>query len=194
MPERKGAFIILSGPSGVGKSTVLNAAIRSLDKVWFSVSATTRKPRPGEEDGREYYFVSEERFLEMIREGALLEYAEYAGNHYGTPKAPVLDHVREGYVVVADVDVQGKLQITQRYEGGVSVFIAPPSMEELEHRLRSRGTETEEAIQKRLRAAEGELRYKDGYDYVVVNDTVESAAKALLDIINEAVYQPNEEE
>lgn len=194
MSERKGAFIILSGPSGVGKSTVLNAAIRSLDKVWFSVSATTRAPRPGEKDGREYYFVSEERFLEMIREGALLEYAEYAGNHYGTPREPVLDHVREGYVVVADVDVQGKLQIAQRYEGGVSVFIAPPSMEELEHRLRSRGTETEEVIQKRLKAAEGELRYKDCYDYVVVNDTVESAANQLLDIINEAVRQPNEEE
>ncbi len=192
MPEQNGALIIISGPSGVGKSTVLNRAIRELQKVWFSVSATTRAPRAGEKDGEQYFFVSHDRFQQMIHEDELLEFMTYAGNYYGTPRRPVEEHVADGYIVIADVDVRGKVNICARYNGGVSVFIAPPSMEELERRLRGRGTETEEAIAKRLQAAEGEMAYMDGYDYVVVNDLVERAADELLKIIKNAAAAPTE--
>jgi len=191
MSNSKGALIIISGPSGVGKSTVLERVMRRLDKVWFSVSATTRHPRAGERDGIEYFFVDREQFESMIEEGELLEYMEYAGNYYGTPKTPIEEHVDEGYIVILDVDVRGKLNIRKSYSGGVSVFIAPPSMEALEKRLRGRGTESEETIAKRLAAAANELAYKEGYDHIVVNNNVDEAAEKLFEIINAACV-PNE--
>lgn len=183
MTETGGALIIISGPSAVGKSTVLEKVMKRLPKYWFSISATTRNPRPGESDGVEYYFVSRDRFEQMIAQGELLEYMEYAGNYYGTPRTPIEDHVRDGYIVILDVDVRGKLNIRERYDEGVSVFIAPPSLEELESRLRGRGTETEAVIQKRLAAASHELSYKDTYDFVVVNNDADKAADELLQII-----------
>lgn len=186
MNNPTGALIIISGPSGVGKSTVLERVINKLSKVWFSISATTRSPRKGENDGIEYFFVSRDRFEEMISEGELLEYMEYAGNYYGTPKTPIEEHIKNGYIVILDVDVRGKINIRKSYSGGISVFIAPPSMEELEMRLRSRGTESEEVIQKRLAAAANELAHKDGYDHIVINSSVDEAADKLLKIINEA--------
>ncbi len=183
MTETGGALIIISGPSAVGKSTVLEKVMKRLPKYWFSISATTRNPRPGESDGVEYYFVSRDRFEQMIAQDELLEYMEYAGNYYGTPRTPIEDHVRDGYIVILDVDVRGKLNIRERYDEGVSVFIAPPSLEELESRLRGRGTETEAVIQKRLAAASHELSYKDTYDFVVVNNDADKAADELLQII-----------
>ena len=179
-----GKILIISGPSGCGKSTVLNKVFESVTKHFFSISATTRAPRPGETDGVDYYFITKEQFLDMLHNGKLLEYTEYVGNFYGTPIDPIYEHAREGYTVILDVDVKGFEQITAKLPEAVSVFFAPPSMEELEKRLRGRGTETEETVHKRMLQAETEMAYADRYDHVIVNDTVERAAEELLSIIN----------
>ena len=157
MNDNKGGIYIISGPSGAGKSTVLGKLFTKLDKYFFSISATTRAPRPGEEDGVNYYFVSREKFLSMIENDELLEYAEYVGNFYGTPLKPIYDHVNDGYAVFLDVEVKGKKQVSEKVPEAVSIFIAPPSLEELENRLRLRATDTEEAIAMRLNRAREEL-------------------------------------
>lgn len=181
----KGKILIISGPSGVGKSTVLKEVFAKVDNYFFSISATTRQPRPGETDGVEYYFISREKFEEMIAKDQLLEYAEYAGNYYGTPLEPIYSHSEKGDLVVLDVEVQGYQQIKKKIPEAVSVFIAPPSLEELEARLRGRLTETEERITKRLAIAKGELELAKTYDHIVVNDNVKDAAEKIFAVIQE---------
>ena len=175
----KGKTFIISGPSGVGKSTVLKELFQDRDDLYFSVSATTRPPRPGEINGVHYHFTDVDEFRKMISEDAFLEYAEYVGNFYGTPKAPVEKWLEEGRDVVLEIEVQGGRQIKKVAPDCVSLFILPPSLKVLEKRLRGRGTETEEVIEKRLAAAADEIRCVKDYDYAVINDTVE---QAVLDI------------
>ncbi len=179
----KGQLYIISGPSGSGKSTVLREVFKRRDRLWFSVSATTREPRPGERDGVDYFFVTREEFDRMAASGELLEHAVYVKNCYGTPRKPVLDRMEQGIDVILDIDVQGAGQVKEKMPDAVTVFIAPPSVEELGRRLRGRSTESEEKIQERLRTAAAELERAKTYDYIVVNDRVERAAEELLAIM-----------
>ena len=177
--KKKGLLIVISAPSGGGKGTVLKELFRRNENLRMSVSATTRVPRPGEEHGVHYYFITKDAFKQNIENGAMLEYAEYCGNFYGTPKAPVQSWLDEGYDVVLEIEVQGGRQIKAAAPDCVSVFLLPPSLEVLEKRLRGRGTETEAVIEKRLAAAREEIPCVRDYDYAVINDTVE---QAVLDI------------
>ena len=181
--SEKGKLLVISGPSGAGKSTVVFKAIEGREDVCFSTSVTTRSPRPGEVDGREYFFVNFERFREMVENDELLEHAEYVANRYGTPRAYVEQRMAEGLNVVLDIEVQGARQVRKKMPDAVLIFIAPPSIEELERRLRGRGTDTEAAIEGRLIRARQEFQEADFYDYLIVNDDVEKAAAKLNAII-----------
>lgn len=179
----KGKTFIVSGPSGVGKSTVLRELFRGRDDLYFSISATTREPREGEEDGVHYHFIDVSRFQELIESDSLLEYAEYVGNFYGTPKKYVDKAMNEGKDVILDIEVQGAIQVKTKRPDTVRIFIAPPSWDELERRLRSRGTDSDEKIQKRLLRAKTELQTADVYDYFVINDTVDRAVREISAIM-----------
>ena len=181
--SEKGKLLVISGPSGAGKSTVVFKAIEGRSDVCFSTSVTTRAPRPGEVDGREYFFIDFKRFHEMVKNDELLEHAEYVTNCYGTPRAYVEQRLNEGMNVVLDIEVLGARQVRKKMPGAVLIFIAPPSLVELERRLRGRGTDTEEAVQGRLTRARQEYREADFYDYLIVNDDAEKAAKQLSAII-----------
>ncbi|MGM9522079.1 MAG: guanylate kinase [Oscillospiraceae bacterium] len=185
----KGLIFIVSGPSGCGKSTVLHEVFKKRDKLYFSVSATTREPRLGERDGIEYFFLTHEKFKEMLAHDEFLEHAEYAGNSYGTPRGPVEEKLGEGYDVVMDIEVKGAKQVKDKRPDAVSVFIKPPSLEVLEMRLRGRSTETEEKILERLETAKIEIEAAKCYDYIVVNDEVDRAAAELLDIMESSKAQ-----
>ena len=182
--KEKGKLIVVSGPSGVGKSTVVFNAIGDRNDCCFSTSATTRDPRPGELDGREYFFVDDAEFDRMIENNELLEHAEYVSHKYGTPRAFVLNKLEEGYNVILDIEVNGARQVNQKMPEAVMIFVAPPSLAELETRLRNRGTETEDTIRARLDRARQEYREADFYDYIIINDDVEKAADELSAIIN----------
>ena len=181
--SEKGILLVISGPSGAGKSTVVFKAIEGREDICFSTSVTTRSPRPGEVDGREYFFVNFERFREMVENDELLEHAEYVANRYGTPRAYVEQRMSEGMNVLLDIEVQGARQVRKKMPEAVLIFIAPPSIEELERRLRGRGTDTEAAIEGRLIRARQEFQEADFYDYLIVNDDVEKAAAKLNAII-----------
>ena len=181
--SEKGKLLVISGPSGAGKSTVVFKAIEGREDICFSTSVTTRSPRPGEVDGREYFFVDFERFREMVENDELLEHAEYVANRYGTPRAYVEQRMAEGMNVLLDIEVQGARQVRKKMPEAVLIFIAPPSIEELERRLRGRGTDTEAAIEGRLIRARQEFQEADFYDYLIVNDNVEKAAEKLNAII-----------
>ena len=181
--NKKGTLFVITGPSGAGKGTVLKQVIQSLEGLYFSVSATTRKPREGEVDGVHYHFLTKERFEELIEKDRFLEYARYAENYYGTPLDPVEEHLEQGHDVILEIELQGALQVKRRLSKAVLVFIAPPSFEELENRLRGRGTETEEVIRKRLAIARQECANMDEFRFIVVNDKVEDAADRLRAII-----------
>lgn len=184
---RKGKTFIISGPSGVGKSTVLKALLEKRSDVYFSVSATTRAPRPGEEDGVHYHFMDANSFRQRIAADEFLEYAEYVGNFYGTPKKYVDEAMEQGKDVILDIEVQGAIQVCSKRPEAVRIFIAPPSWEELERRLTERGTDSPEKVQKRLLRAKVEFQTAHTYDYFVINDTVE-AAVAELDAIMTAEH------
>ena len=175
----KGKTFIISGPSGVGKSTVLKELFQDRDDLYFSVSATTRAPRPGEEHGVHYYFITKDEFKTNIENHAMLEYAEYCDNFYGTPKKFVDEAMEQGKDVVLDIEVQGALQVVHKRPDVVRIFIAPPSWQALEERLTSRGTDSPEKVQKRLVRAKVELQTANTYDYFVINDTVERAVREI---------------
>lgn len=179
----KGKIFVISGPSGAGKSTVIDRVMRGRKDLAFSVSATTRHPRAGETDGVNYFFVNTSRFAAMIESGELLEYAQYAGNFYGTPKAAVMDLLEKGISVILDIEVQGALQVKSKLPEAVLVFLTPPSFAELERRLHGRKQDSEDKIRDRLEIARKELKYIDNYDYLVINDDVDSAADDIKAII-----------
>ncbi len=179
----KGTLFIVSGPSGCGKGTVLAEIIKQ-DNIYYSVSATTRSPRPGEVNGVNYHFLSKDEFEKLIENDGVLEYANYCGNYYGTPKKPVEDMLAEGKNVILEIEVQGALKVMDKCPEAVSVFILPPSLKELRRRLHKRGTETEEVIEKRIGEAAGEIRKAVNYDYVMINGELETAVSDLLSIIN----------
>ena len=179
----KGTLFIVSGPSGCGKGTVL-AEIFKQDNVYYSVSATTRAPRPGEINGVNYHFLSKDEFEKLIENDGMLEYANYCGNYYGTPKKPVEDMLADSKNVILEIEVQGALKVMEKCPEAVSVFILPPSLKELRRRLHKRGTETEEVIEKRIGEAAGEIRKAVNYDYVMINGELEIAVSDLLSIIN----------
>lgn len=183
MDEHRGKLIVVSGPSGAGKSTVIGLVMERRNDLCFSVSATTRKPREGEVDGVNYFFVSGTEFDRMIGDDELLEHAEYNRDNYGTPRAYVEEKRRAGMHVLLDIEVQGARQVRERVPEAIKIFVIPPSLQVLEQRLRGRGTETEEQIQRRLARARGEYREADFYDYVVINDNLETAADELNAII-----------
>ncbi len=181
--EKKGKTFIISGPSGVGKSTVLRTLFEGRDDLYFSVSATTRAPRPTETPDVDYRFIEAETFRQWIEEGEFLEYAEYVGSFYGTPKKYVDEAMAEGKDTILDIEVQGAAQVHELRPEVVRIFVAPPSWEELERRLKARGTDSPEKIQERLLRAKVELESADSYDYFVINDTVENAVKELRAIM-----------
>ncbi len=179
----KGLLLVVSAPSAGGKGTILKELFQRNENLRMSVSATTRQPRAGEEHGKHYYFISREEFQQLIDSSKMLEYAEYVGNLYGTPKGPVDQWLDEGHDVVLEIEVQGGAQIKKIVPDCVSVFIVPPSLEVLEKRLRGRGTEEEGTIIKRLATARQELTQAGIYDYVVVNDRLEDAVNDMLAIL-----------
>lgn len=181
--SEQGLLVILSGPSGSGKGTVLRSLLSGREDITVSISATTRAPRPGERDGVDYFFRTQEDFERMIREDQLLEYARYSGNYYGTPASFIRSQREQGRHVLLEIEVQGALQVMERCPDAVPVFLVPPSMQELEDRLRGRGTETEDAIRRRLEAAHREIAQMGRYQYIVVNDQVEKAAEDLSSIL-----------
>ena len=187
---RSGLILILSGPSGSGKSSIYKAAIGELGGIEFSVSCTTRAPRPGEVDGRDYHFITREEFDRLVSEGAFAEHADVHGNCYGTLKSELIGRVRRGIDVLLDIDVQGAAQLRSLCADSdefcracVFIFIMPPSFEELERRLRARATETEESILRRLANAKGEMAHASEYDHVIVNDDLARAADEFVRLV-----------
>lgn len=181
--NKRGTLFVVTGPSGAGKGTVLKKVMAATDHLYFSISATTRAPRPGEIHGVHYHFITRESFAQLIREERLLEHAEYVGNFYGTPLDPVLEHLAQGDDVILEIEIQGAKQVKARYPEAALVFIAPPSFDELERRLRGRGTETEETILRRMDTARRECAHMDAFQYIVLNDTPENGAYELRSII-----------
>lgn len=179
----KGKTFIISGPSGVGKSTVLKKLLEDRDDLYFSISATTRMPRPGEYNGVHYHFIDAAHFRELIAADEFLEYAEYVGNFYGTPCKYVDEAMQQGKDVILDIEVQGAAQVCEKRPETVRIFVAPPSWKELEHRLISRGTDSPEKIQNRLIRARKEFELAEHYDYLVINDTVDRAVQELQAIM-----------
>jgi guanylate kinase len=179
----RGKLIVVSGPSGAGKSTVIARLMREDPDVVFSVSATTRPPREGEIDGKSYFFVTREKFQSMVENGELLEHAEYVGNCYGTPKAPVLASLKTGKSVLFDIEVQGAAQIKAQCPEAILIFVVPSDFSQIEKRLRARGTDSEEKIQGRLMQARRECERATNYDYVVLNDDPDRAADEMRSII-----------
>ena len=189
---RHGNLFVVSGPSGTGKGTLIARLLEEVPDAWLSVSATTRRPRPGEEEGVSYYFLTKEEFLSLAEEGGFLEWAEYSGNCYGTPKRFVDEAMDKGQDVILDIEVQGALQVTSKRPDTVKIFIAPPSWKELERRLKDRGTDDPEKVQKRLLRAKVEFQTAHTYDYFVINDTVEDAVRELDAIITAEHCKPKE--
>lgn len=182
--NQRGLLVVLSGPSGVGKATVRKALFKSPDhKFTYSVSMTTRKPREGEIEGQDYYFVSEEEFLQRIKDGRFLEYAKFVGNYYGTPIEQVQQMMDQGDEVVLEIEVEGAMQVKAKMPDAVLIFIAPPTYGALKTRLLGRGTETEDIIMERISKAHRELTLAAGYDYIVINDDVDNAADRIKAII-----------
>jgi len=181
--QSRGFALVISAPSGTGKSTITKAVLEAESRCVQSVSATTRKPRAGEVDGKDYFFVSLDEFERKKRDGELIEWAEFAGNFYGTPRAFIEKAKAHGDIAVLDIDIQGAAQIRRTMPDAVTILVAPPSLAALEQRLRARKTETEEAIAKRLARVPSELAAAKYYDYLVWNDRVENAVQAILEVI-----------
>ncbi len=179
----QGVLLVVCGPSGVGKGTINKKLLESQDNLVNSISATTRKARKNEQEGKHYYFITEAEFEKMIKENKFLEWAKVHGYYYGTPKKPVFDALESGLNVLLEIDVQGALQIKENYEKSILIFLIPPSEEELERRLRHRGTEDDDEIARRLKTAEWELTMIDKFDYAIINDEVERTYQEVIDIL-----------
>jgi guanylate kinase len=182
-PATPGRLVVLTGPSGVGKGTLLNRLRQEHPGLYLSTSATTRAPRAGEEHGKDYYFVSRDRFEEMISAGELLEWAEFAGNYYGTPRQPVEVQIERGNQVILEIELKGARQVAQSFPEAFKIFIVPPSPEELERRIRDRGQDDEAAITRRLERSRVELDAADEFDLQIVNDNLEQAVAKLADVL-----------
>jgi guanylate kinase len=177
-------LVVISSPSGGGKGTLVSKLLQNNEDIWVSISATSRKPRGSERHGKEYYFLSRDDFLTDIENEQFLEYAEFSGNLYGTPRKYIDEHLNKGEIVILEIEVQGAFQIRDKCPGCNLVFIEPPSLEVLESRLRGRGTDSEESISKRLEAAKFELEQSQGYDKIIVNDNLDVAFCELNEYIN----------
>ncbi len=185
--SNRGMILVISGPSGTGKGTILEQAAKLNGNLRYSISATTRKPRPGEIPDVSYFYKTREEFDAMIASGEILEWDEFCCNRYGTPKTPLAKAIENGTDVIMDITVPGAMAVKKAFpEDSVTVFILPPSLEELERRLRGRNTETEEEISRRLGKASDEMEQQDAFQYKLVNDNIESAANRLLEILSEA--------
>ena len=176
-------LIIITGPSGVGKGTVVNEILDRDKDIWLSISATTRNPRIGEKDGENYYFISDDRFKDMIDKKEFLEWAKFAGNYYGTPLSTVNEKIKEGFIVLLEIEVEGAKQIKEKFPEALSIFLLPPSKAELEKRIRNRGTEKEEAIDRRLSRANYEIASSNQFDFVLTNHDVDETVKEVFKII-----------
>lgn len=174
-----GRLIVFTGPSGVGKGTLLRALLQRRPELQLSISATTRSPRPGEVNGQHYYFVSRDEFRQMVEQGNLLEWAEFAGNYYGTPRQPVLEQIQKGQWIILEIELEGARQVRSSFPEALQLFILPPSLDELEHRIRQRGQDAEEAIQKRMLRAQVEIAAAAEFDIQIVNDDLEQALNQL---------------
>ena len=178
-----GKLIVVTGPSGVGKGTLLRSLLARHPELYFSISATTRQPRPSEIDGQHYYFVSRDKFEQMVAQSELLEWAEYAGNYYGTPRAQVERQIQQGRLVILEIEVVGARKINQTFPAALRIFILPPSLDELERRIRDRAQDSEDAIVRRLNRAQAEIEAADEFDVQIVNDDVETALVRLESVI-----------
>ncbi len=187
----KGMLYVLSAPSGCGKGTVLSELFKRTDNVFYSVSATTRAPREGEVDGVNYYFVTKERFLELVKNDGMLEYATFVDNYYGTPKAPIEKKLAEGKDVILEIETAGAMMVKAAFPEAVLIFMLPPSIEVLASRLVGRGTETDEVIGKRVAQASREIRLAGNYDYVFINDDLSGAVDDLMMIMKSAKHLVN---
>ncbi|WP_430882854.1 guanylate kinase [Fusibacter sp. JL216-2] len=182
--KRRGLLLVVSGPSGAGKGTICKELLsRRGDDITVSISATTRSPRDGEVEGVNYFFLKKDKFKEMIEEGEFLEHAQVYDNFYGTPKKFVMDELLEGRNVLLEIDIQGAMQVREKYPEGVFVFVLPPSMKELKNRIIGRGSETAETLEKRFSSAFSEIDYIEKYDYYIINDKVDKATDTLVSII-----------
>ncbi len=182
--SQKGLLTVVSGFSGAGKGTLMKALLaKYADRYALSISATTRGPREGEQDGREYFFLKKEEFEQMIEEDALIEHAQYVGNYYGTPKKYVMEQREAGKDVLLEIEIQGALKVKEKFPDTLLIFVTPPSAKELESRLRGRGTETAEVIEKRLARAGEEAVYMDQYDYILVNDDLDTCVEEFHHLI-----------
>ncbi len=190
--SRTGNLFVISGPSGAGKGTLVKALIEQVPDAWLSVSATTREPREGEVNGREYFFISNDQFDDLVRQDGFLEWAQVHSNKYGTPRAQVEQAIAEGKQAILEIDVQGAFQIKEKIPQSILVFIEPPSLEILEERLRGRGTETEDVIAARMSVATMELLEKIKYDIAIVNDDLDVASKELVDFVEKQANRPKD--
>ena len=190
-----GLLIVMSGFSGAGKGTLLKSVMSQYDNYVFSVSMTTRSPREGEVDGKDYFFVDRQTFERTIEEDGLVEHAEYCGNYYGTPKAYIEKKLKEGMNVILDIEVMGATQIKKKFPNALMIYVVPPSIEILRERLSKRGSETKEVIDKRLLKAKEECEYISDYEYIIVNDDLEEAKKKFINIVDtarQAVFRNND--
>ena len=179
---KRGLLIVVSAPSGCGKGTILEQVMKK-QEFYYSISATTRKPRPGEKDKVNYFFLTKEKFEELINSGQMLEHAEFVGNYYGTPAAPVEEHLAAGTDVILEIEVQGAMQVKKKCPEAVLVFILPPSVDTLRHRLNKRSTESEEVIEERIAKAHDEIARAVDYDYVIVNDDLDEAINDFMTVL-----------
>ena len=201
--KKKGILTVISGPSGCGKYTVIQELLKKRGKIWLSVSCTSRLPRPNEENGKDYYFLTKDEFKQKIDNNEMLEYAEYADNYYGTPKEYIQSHLDNGEDVILEIEIQGAMKIKALLPETLFIFILPPSMKELKKRLENRNTETKDKIDKRFKQAYTEINELSKYNYVVINDEIENAANKIDAILTaekcrvdriEEVYLNTEEE